>query len=70
MDKTLMNNSKYSLSSPRECSSSHCGAAVTKLTTTHEDLCTIPGLAEWVKGSGVAGPHAEGVVLKDKSINK
>lgn len=49
MDKTLMNNSKYSLSSPRECSSSHCGAAVTKLTTTHEDLCTIPGLAEWLK---------------------
>ena len=34
--------------------SSHCGSAVTSLTSIHEDEGSIPGHAQWVKGSGVA----------------
>ena len=29
--------------------SSHCGATVTKLTSIHEELGSIPGLVQWVK---------------------
>ena len=29
--------------------SSHCGSAVTSLTSIHEDSGSIPGLAQWVK---------------------
>ena len=28
--------------------SSCCGSAETNLTRTHEDTCSIPGLAQWV----------------------
>ena len=34
--------------------SSHCGSAVTNPTGIHEVEGLIPGLAQWVKGSGVA----------------
>ena len=29
--------------------SSHCGSAVTNLTSICDDACSIPGLAQWVK---------------------
>ena len=29
--------------------SSHCGSAVTNLTSVHQDVSTIPGLAQWIK---------------------
>ena len=29
--------------------SSHCGSTVTNLTSTHEDLGSIPGLTQWGK---------------------
>ena len=29
--------------------SSHCGSALTNLTGNHEDVGSIPGLAQWVK---------------------
>ena len=32
---------------------SHHGTAETNPTSTHEDVGLIPGLASWVKGSGV-----------------
>ena len=34
--------------------SSHCASAVMNLTSTHEDVGLIPGLAQWVKDSGIA----------------
>ena len=33
--------------------SSHCGSAETNLTSIHEDPSLIPGLAQWVKESGI-----------------
>ena len=33
---------------------SGCGSVVMNSTSIHEDTCLIPGLAQWVKGSGVA----------------
>ena len=29
--------------------SSHCGSAVTNLTSLHEDVGSLPGLVQWVK---------------------
>ena len=34
--------------------SSHCGSLVMNTTSIHEDAGSIPGLAQWVEGSGVA----------------
>ena len=34
--------------------SSRCGSEEVNLTRIHEKLGLIPGLAQWVKGSGVA----------------
>ena len=33
----------------REGGSSYCGSAVTNPTSIHEDVGSIPGLAQWVK---------------------
>ena len=33
---------------------SHCGSAVTNPTSICEDMDWIPGLDQWVKGSGIA----------------
>ena len=37
-----------------ERGSSHCGLWVRSLTSMHEDVSSILGLAQWVKGSGAA----------------
>ena len=34
--------------------STHCDSVVMNLTSTHEDIGLIPGLAQWVKGSSIA----------------
>ena len=33
--------------------SSHCGTVEANVTSTHEDVGSIPGLTQWVWGSGV-----------------
>ena len=40
--------------------SSHCGLAVTSLTSIHEDVHSTSGLAQWVKGSSTAVSCAVG----------
>ena len=58
--------------------SSRCGSAVMNLTSIHEDMSSIPGLAQWDKPVAVAPigplaqelPYAAGVALKKAKINK
>ena len=38
----------------RSPTSSHCGSLVENPTRIHEDVDSIPGLTQWVKGSGMA----------------
>ena len=38
----------------KQLGSSQCGAAETNPTRNHEAAGLIPGLAQWVKGSGIA----------------
>ena len=33
--------------------SSHCGSVAMNLTSIHEDKSSIPGLAQWVKDTGL-----------------
>ena len=37
---------------------SHCGSVVTNLTRIHEEACSIPGLAQWVKDLALPWPAA------------
>ena len=46
--------SKGDKSKNKQMGSSYCGSAVTNPTSNHEDMCSIPGFVQWVKGSGVA----------------
>ena len=41
-------------------SSFHCVSAVTNLTSTHEDLGSIPGLAQWVKYLALPASYGTG----------
>ena len=34
--------------------SPHCGSALTNPTSTHEDVASVLGLPQWVKGSTLA----------------
>ena len=37
----------------KKAGTSHCGSAITKLTSIPEDSGSIPGLAQWVKDPGL-----------------
>ena len=42
--------------------SSHCGSVEVNLTNIHEDAGSIPGLSQWVKGSGIVMSHDVGCI--------
>ena len=42
--------------------SSHCGSVVTNLTSIHEDMGLIPGLAQWIKNMWYRSSHCGSVV--------
>ena len=41
----------------RQFHSSHCGSSITKHTSIHEDLSSIPSLTQWVKDSVLSMSH-------------
>ena len=42
-----------------KCGISHCGSAVTNLTSIHEDMGLIPGSAQWVKNPALSQTATE-----------
>ena len=52
--KQCLHNSKGKLLKIFQPSSSPHGSVVTNPTSIYEDTGSVPGLAQWVKGSGVA----------------
>ena len=51
--KTGIQNIPRTLKNQKQ-ESSHCGSAEMNPTSSHEDAGSIPGLAQWIKGFGMA----------------
>ena len=58
---------QYCKSTVPKKKSSHCGSVIMNPTNIHEDEGSIPGLAQWVKGSTAVSwefPYATSMALK------